>query len=61
MEKSKIIVATFSAPEELHNKFINHCDAYGLNRSAILRKLVTKYLEEKEVLKKDVHEFDELY
>jgi len=46
MKKIKYESKSFTAPEELYKEFIDHCEKHGLNRSAIVRQLLIKYLEE---------------
>ncbi|WP_084552213.1 CopG family ribbon-helix-helix protein [Bacillus cihuensis] len=46
MKKIKYESRSFTAPEELYKEFMEHCEKRGLNRSAIIRKLLINYLEE---------------
>lgn len=46
MKKRKTVIKTYSTPEELYSEFTTYCTEKDLNRSAIIRQLLIKYLEE---------------
>lgn len=41
------VTKTYTTPEELFDRFVQHCKENNLNRSAVIRDLLTKYLNAK--------------
>lgn len=45
-QNKKMVPKSFTMPKFLFDEFVNYCNKNNLNRSAVVRSLIEKYLKE---------------